>query len=64
MANLVHVMQNLNYHEILPKRVDRAGGTANYMALRFIAHFVQGQTAIYKSFWVYEVENQLITGYE
>lgn len=57
-------MQNLNYHEILPERVDRAGGPANYKALRFTAHFVQGQTAIYKSSWVYKVENQLITGYE
>lgn len=34
------------------------------MALRFTAHFVQGQIVIYKSFWVYEVENQVIAGYE
>lgn len=53
MANLVHAYANITMKSY---QKGRAEGTANYMALRFTGHFVQGHIVIYKPFWVYEVE--------
>lgn len=57
-------MRNLSYHEILPKGEMEQKAQLIKWLWRFTAHFVQGQVVIYKSFWVHEVENQLITEYE
>lgn len=61
MANLVHAYTNITMKTYQKGRQSRRH---SYMASKFTAHFVQCQIVIYKPFWVYEVENQLITGYE